>query len=509
MGEEPGVHERWARLRFAIIGPLLAAPPEHGDLGAALRGLAAKTYRHPVTGEPVQFAFATLERWFYAARRNRDPLGALRARARRDAGHTRRLPERLRAVLHAQYHAHPGWSMQLHADNLAAAVAEDDTLGPMPSYATVRRYLRANAMWRRRKRRSDSPGAQAAERHLLTREVRSYELAHVGALWHADFHRASRRVLTAGGRWAEAHLLGVLDDCSRLACHCQWYLAEQAETFLHGLSQALQKYGLPRSLLTDNGGAETAAEVTEGLARLGIVHETTLPFSAYQNAKQEFFWTRVEGRLLPMLEAVEPLTLERLNEATVPWVEMEYNRSVHRELGCSPLERFLCGPDVLRECPDAEALRRAFRATLTRTQRRSDGTCSVLGTRFELPSRYRHLRSLRLRYARFELSSVELLDPHTEQPVATLYPLDKQRNAERGRRALEPLAISGEDQVQREHALEEPGGGLPAAEGGVAPLLRRLIAQYAATGLPPAYLPFHPERDPDRDPKTDDDQEPR
>ena len=32
--------DRWARLRFAIIGPLLAAPPERGELGKALEDLA-------------------------------------------------------------------------------------------------------------------------------------------------------------------------------------------------------------------------------------------------------------------------------------------------------------------------------------------------------------------------------------------------------------------------------------------------------------------------------------
>lgn len=74
-----------------------------------------------------------------------------------------------------------------------------------------------------------TPGAQAAERYLATREVRSYELAHVHALWHADFHIGSRRVLYAKGRYHRAHLLGVLDDCSRLVCHAQWYLAEAAK----------------------------------------------------------------------------------------------------------------------------------------------------------------------------------------------------------------------------------------------------------------------------------------
>jgi transposase InsO family protein len=475
--------ERWARLRFAVIGPLLAAPPEAGALGTALAELAARSWRHPVSGEPVRFGFSTVERWYYTARRaGADPVRALRSRRRADAGRHRRLGESLRAELHALYQAHPSWSVQLLVDNLAVLAGARPALGPMPSYATVRRYLQANGMRRRAGRaRRDTPGAQAAERHLATREVRSFELAHVNALWHADFHVGSRRIVDARGRWHKVHLLGILDDYSRLCCHAQWYLSEDAERFVHGLSQALQKRGLPRALLTDNGGAETAAEVTEGLARLGIVHETTLPYSAYQNAKQENWWSVVEGRLLAMLDGVEPLTLELLNRATLAWVEGEYHRRVHHELACAPLERFRSGPDVARECPDAETLRRTFRAQTTRTQRRSDGTCTVLGTRFEVPSRFRHIQRLPLRYARFDLSSIELLDPYTEQPVAVLYPLDKARNAERGRRALEPVNES------------EPVDATSAANTSIAPLLDKLMAEYAATGLPPVYLPFDTE----------------
>jgi hypothetical protein len=280
------VHERWARMRFAVIGPLLAAPPEPGQLQAALKALAAQQWRHPISGEAVRFSFSTLERWFYAARRAaRDPVAALRPRRRVDAGCHRRLSAALREILHAPYERHRGWSVQLHVDNLAAEVAEQPALGPMPSYATVRRYLRAQGMNRRPGRRGRStPGAALAERRLATREVRSYELAHVNALWHADFHVGSRRVLGADGRWHSAHLLGILDDCSRLGCHAQWYLTEDTERLVHGLSQALQKRGLPRALMTDRGSAESAAELTEGLLRLGIVHQPTLPYSPYQNA---------------------------------------------------------------------------------------------------------------------------------------------------------------------------------------------------------------------------------
>ncbi|MCB1676172.1 MAG: hypothetical protein KDI01_07765 [Halioglobus sp.] len=55
-------------------------------------------------------------------------------------------------------------------------------------------------------------------------------------------------------------------------------------------------------------------------------------------AKQENWWSVVEGRLLAILEGVEQLTLESLNCATLAWVEGEYQRRVHHELGCAPIE---------------------------------------------------------------------------------------------------------------------------------------------------------------------------
>jgi hypothetical protein len=61
-----------------------------------------------------------------------------------------------------------------------------------------------------------------------------------------------------------------------------------------------------------------AAETVQGLARLGILHERTLPYSAYQNGKQECFWGQVEGRLLAMLEGCKELTLAQLNQASWP-----------------------------------------------------------------------------------------------------------------------------------------------------------------------------------------------
>ena len=387
---------RWARFRFSVVGSLLSSPPARGALQVSdplprRQDLVASRNRTQTSS----FAAVTIERWYYAARRGRDdPVGALRRAVRKDRGKIS-LAAALAERLILQYRDHPHWSYQLHYDNLAALVKADPSLGRLPSYSTIKRYMQAHGLANKpRLRPSNALVRSCAEQRRQTREVRSYEATHVGALWHLDFHHGSLKVLTAGGQWLRPIALGILDDHSRLCCHVQWYLSETAEDLVHGLSQAIQKRGLPRALMTDNGSAMMAEEVTEGLLRLGIVHERTLPYSPYQNGKQESFWGTLEGRLMKMLDGVAELTLDLLNEATQAWVEIEYNRAVHRETKSSPVERFAQAPDVLRVSPSSESLRDAFRLEANRSQRQSDGTISLEGVRFEIPARYRHFREV-------------------------------------------------------------------------------------------------------------------
>jgi hypothetical protein len=105
---------------------------------------------------------------------------------------------------------------------------------------------------------------------------------------------------------------------------------------------------------------------------------------------------------------------------------------------------------------------------------------SLAGQRFEIPSRYRRLDEIHLRYARWDFSRVDLIDARSGQILCPVRPLDKAANADALRRHLDP-------------ANTEPSA-MPVT--GIAPLLKKMIADYAATGLPPAYLPTADKDDP-------------
>jgi putative transposase len=472
--EDTPARVRWARLRFSIVGPLLASPAESGELGETIAELSRRPWRHPTTGEMVCFSPKSIERWYYAARRESDPLRALERKVPTHAGTHPSVTAAVAAALGKQHAQHRSWSYQLHYDNLCTLAEQDQSLGKLPGYATICRFMKAHGLTKQKKQTCVDRGEG-----FVPREVRSFEVEHVHGLWHLDFHKGSLKVIHPSGEWVKPVMLGVLDDASRVCCHGQWYYRENTQTLVHALSQGIQKRGLPRGLLDDNGGPMIAAETKEGLERLGIVNFNTMPRTPAQNGKQESFWGPVEGRLLAMLEGVEGLTLSMLNHATQAWIEQEYHRTVHRELKESPLARYLRGPSVGRPSPSSEELRRAFRMELTRTQRRSDGTVTACGVRFEVPSAYHTLERLRLRVARWDLSNVDLVDPRTGVHLATLRPLDKAKNADRVRRTLSQPAPAS------------PAKGRP----GIAPRLKALMAEYAATGLPPAYLPLEDSED--------------
>jgi hypothetical protein len=68
-----------------------------------------------------------------------------------------------------------------------------------------------------------------------------------------------------------------------------------------------------------------------------------------------------------------------------------------------------------------------------------------------------------------------LVDERDSTILAKIYPLDKVKNAEGLRRTLVPLMD-----------LPEPDTNSDPYP----PLLRKLLEEYAATGVPPAYIPM-------------------
>ena len=462
---------RWAEFRFSVIGQLLSSPPGKGELALRLKELASRTYLNPINGEAETWTFSTIERWYYLAKNSPNPVDQLMKLKRNDHGDRAFTDTGLCKRLRDQYRQHPSWSKQLHYDNLKAMLRDTPDLGPLPSYSTVRRWMSENAMPKAKPRQREKRLHEGEARaDFSAKETRSFEALNPGSLWHLDFHKANRRVVNFKGKWFVPILLAIIDDHSRLLCHLQWYEEETTEVLVHGFRQALQKRGLPRELLNDNGSAMTSHEFTTGLRKLSITPNTTLPYCPEQNGKQERFFGTLEGRLMAQLENKKDLNLQELNDATIAWAEMEYNKNIHSETSASPSERFFSNKSVHRECPSSSVLDLAFCRQEKRKPRRFDATVSVLGVRFEIPWQHRHFQQVIIRYRTWDLSFAWLMDQDGETEISKILPIDKARNA------------SGIRKPSEENTPESS-----ESKNEVSPLISKMLADYSATGMPYPY----------------------
>jgi putative transposase len=82
-------------------------------------------------------------------------------------------------------------------------------------------------------------------------EIRNCEGTHCRAVWRFDLHAGRGTVLPAHGTCAKT-LAVVVDDRSRLAAHVQCDRGETVDGLVNGLSRALIRRGLPRTVETDN-----------------------------------------------------------------------------------------------------------------------------------------------------------------------------------------------------------------------------------------------------------------
>jgi len=464
-------HRRWAEFRFSVVGRLLSSPPKKGDLRMELEKLSKKIWRHPLSGESVQFGLSTIERWFYQAKNERMyPVDALKSKIRSDQGKFKAIDQEIGDYLKNQYMNHKSWSYKLHADNIKAV-----TNGSAPSYSSILRYMKRNGLYKQKRLRKKFLIGNE-ETAFLPKESRSFENEYTNGLWHSDFHHCSQQVINKEGKWVTPVVVAILDDHSRLACHVQWYLAETAKNLVHAFSQAVLKRGVPRAFLSDNGSAFVSKEFTSGLKRLGMEINNTMPYHPAQNGKQERFWGSLEKRLMDMIENKKELTLKELNEYTTIWVEMEYNRSNHDEIKCPPIDRFSKDQDVGRSAPSLEELKILFCREEKRRQRRMDGSISLAGERYEIPSRYRTIESIWVRYAEWDLSFVHMVDILSGKILCRIYPVDKFKNANQGRRIIDD-GKNAEVTTSNSSSSE------------IAPLLQKYKEEYLSRGIPFSYIP--------------------
>jgi transposase InsO family protein len=167
-------------------------------------------------------------------------------------------------------------------------------------------------------------------------------------LWQIDIVYGPRLVDTITGELREARIVTGVDDHSRFCVIARVVERATGRAICLAFAQALEGYGAPEEVLTDNGkqfiGRFCRGEVLfdKVCRRNGIVHRLTAPSSPTTTGKIERFHQTLRGELL---DDARPLTsLLEAQAALDDWVR-EYNadrphQALETKRPVAPAERF-------------------------------------------------------------------------------------------------------------------------------------------------------------------------
>ena len=172
-------------------------------------------------------------------------------------------------------------------------------------------------------------------------DYQRWERAQANDLWHVDF----KGPIQLGD--VKLYLFVIEDDYSRYVLDVHVSFDCTADTAIARVQQAIQRYGVPRQLMSDNGRAFTSVwedvehRFDQALRPYGVEHLLIPPYYPEENGKVEAFIKILSHEALAVLvDHVD--TPQALQEAVDTYVTYYNNYRVHSALNYQPpVKRYL------------------------------------------------------------------------------------------------------------------------------------------------------------------------
>ncbi|MEU1706406.1 IS481 family transposase [Streptomyces sp. NPDC005706] len=257
-------------------------------------------------------------------------LAGLADRSRRPASCPHQASAEVEAAVCELRRKHPKWGPRRIAHVLERAGQVD----PVPSRMTVYRILVRHGLV--------EPGVRRRKRSDYKRWQRDRPMQ----LWQMDIVGGVMLVNPVTGELTEAKIVTGVDDHSRYCVIASVVERATGRAVCAAFARALQRFGVPEEVLTDNGKQFTARFGQGGEVLFdricrenGIAHRLTQPASPTTTGKVERFHQTLRRELLDDCGAFE--SIEQAQAVLDAWVE-EYNSSrPHQALDMqSPGDRF-------------------------------------------------------------------------------------------------------------------------------------------------------------------------
>ena len=270
-------------------------------------------------------------------------LAGLVDRSHRTVSCPHRASAELEAVVCELRRSHPKWGALRILHELMRAPAPP---APLPSRSTVNRILVRHGLV--------IPRARRRKRSDYVRWQRPTAMQ----LWQLDIVYGPRLVDPVTGELREGRIVTGVDDHSRYCVIARVVERATGRAICLAFSAALERYGAPEEVLTDNGKQFTGRFGRGGevlfdkiCRRNGIAHRLTAPRSPTTTGKIERFHQTLQSELLD--QAPPFASLLEAQAALDDWVR-EYNadrphQALDTKQPVTPAERFQPAPGEQRE----------------------------------------------------------------------------------------------------------------------------------------------------------------
>lgn len=338
-------HEQWAVFWCSLLGPLLYGDIPAEEAGPFLRQLAQTECEFP-DGKRRKPSRATLWRKWKQFREK--GLDGLMRRRRSDRGRPRRATQAMIDKAVALKKDQPRRS-----DHTINQFLEEEFKSTIPKSTLYRHLKRAGAT------RLKLGISQQKVRCRWTRDTSN-------ALWLGDFEDGP--YVMEGDCAVPTHLSAFIDCHSRYIVEARYYLRENFDILIDSLLRAWSVHGASRELYLDNAKIYHA----HGLKRACCALNIRLLHRAVRDPPPggliERFFGTAQTQLEPEVRAGPILTLQRLNQALMAWLEVSYHERPNSETGQPPRVRYEQGRSLVRHVD----LQQVIKYFLQRERRKVD-----------------------------------------------------------------------------------------------------------------------------------------
>jgi len=342
-----------ALLRYQVISPLLAADPPRGGKYKMIEELASRQWVLE-EGKLMSPQPETIRYWLRLYRNG--GFEALKDKPRKDTGLVR--------------------GMEVPERSIERIIKIMETMGKAPeglmARSTLHRALKARGLSARKRKPPED------------KDLDRFQADYANDLWQADMLTGPWLPdPTRPGKNRRTYMYAFLDDASRLVPYGRFFFKGDLPALELVMKRSIQRYGRPARVFYDNGMVFRSKKMAQICASLGM-HRTifTTPYRPEGHGKIEAFNRLCRAQFIAELKASPIRTLEDLNRAFLAWLEMEYNRRKHTELGIPPHERWLRDAERVKYV-DEEKMRRSFLFNVDRSADKT-GVFKLHGCRYQV-----------------------------------------------------------------------------------------------------------------------------